>query len=184
MFTLRQLGIDVDLASEPESVSDARDLILEHEHEATVADPAKPVGGFRKMGRRLKDGMTKSTHAEREEKRKAKKKRHDTFSEAQARLSRAFAQSRETGIPQFVQQDVDGRDVVVLPPRPTPTMAFDPMPPDPFAHLLDNHRLKCIRTPNFEANGLQASDEMRQQGTAVPVVTGVVGGLILGALLV
>lgn len=180
LFTLRQLGINVALASEPESVRDAREVL---QHQGAVADSAEPVRGFRKMGRRLKDGMTKSTHAEREEKRKGKKKRHDIFVNAQARLSRAFAQSRETGIPQFVQQDVDGRDVVVLPPRPTP-MAFEPMPPDPFASLLDDYRLKCIRMPNFEANGIQANGELQQQGTAVPVVTGLVGGLILGALLV
>lgn len=149
----------------------------------------KRVRRFKRMGRRLKDGVTKSTHAERAEKRKAKKKRQDTFSDAQARLCKAFATSRDTGVPQFVQEDLDGRDVLVLPPRfgPVgPPGADQPMPlEDPYAFLLKNPRLKCVRTPNFEAALLpNGGNEVKQQGAALPIVTGVVGGLILGALLV
>lgn len=88
-------------------------------------------------------------------------------------MNRAFSLSRQTGRAVFLQRDADGKEVVVLPPRVAP-----PGAPEPFMHLISDARLKCIRTP--DGDGPPVVVRKNKNGA---VVGGVIGGMLLGALL-
>lgn len=100
-------------------------------------------------------------------------KRREHQVDVQARMSRAFSLSRQTGRAVFLQRDTDAKEVVVLPPRLAP-----PGAPEPFMHLISDPRLKCIRTP--DGNGPPVEVRRNKNGA---VVGGVIGGVLLGALL-
>lgn len=150
LYRLRRQGVDVSMASPPLNV---RPYAGSKPGVPPVGDPSRKVG---RQGR------------------KENERRHaETLAEAQARLNYAFQVVRSTGRPMFLQRDTDGKDVVVLPPR-----LVQPGAPDPFMYLIQDDRLKCIRTPT--GNGVAVVERKHRNGA---LVGGVVGGAILGALL-
>lgn len=80
------------------------------------ANDANPTG-IHKFGRRMKDKLTHSTHAERERARQQRAEQERRAYEAHLRARDAMARALRTGEPQFLGKDTDGRDVYIEPPN-------------------------------------------------------------------
>jgi len=72
--------------------------------------------GARKLGRRMKDALTNSTHEEREARRRERAEQERRAYEMQRRFRIALTKAMETGVPQFLGKDSDGKEVYVEPP--------------------------------------------------------------------
>ncbi len=68
------------------------------------------------LGRKMKDKLTNSTHQEREEKRRLRAEQEQKEYEAHQAFRRAMSKAMETGQPQLIGKDKDGKDVYVEPP--------------------------------------------------------------------
>jgi hypothetical protein len=73
--------------------------------------------GFHKFSRKLKDKMTSSTHTEREQQRARRAEQDRRAYQAHLRARQALIRAMETGEPQFLCKDAQGRDVYVTPPN-------------------------------------------------------------------
>lgn len=68
------------------------------------------------LGRKMKDKLTNSTHEEREEKRRIRAEQERKEYEAHLAFRRALSKAVETGQPQLLGKDRDGKDIYVEPP--------------------------------------------------------------------
>jgi hypothetical protein len=73
--------------------------------------------GFHKFSRKLKDKVTGSTHTEREQQRARRAEQDRRAYQAHLRARQALIRAMETGEPQFLCKDAQGRDVYVTPPN-------------------------------------------------------------------
>ncbi|KAL9109428.1 MAG: hypothetical protein Q9227_005935 [Pyrenula ochraceoflavens] len=69
-----------------------------------------------KLGRRLKDKLTGTTHEERERSRIQRAEQERRAYEMHMRLRQAMALAMRTGEPQFIAKDEQGRDIYIEPP--------------------------------------------------------------------
>ncbi|PWY97804.1 hypothetical protein BCV70DRAFT_202557 [Testicularia cyperi] len=74
--------------------------------------------GLKKLGRSLKDKMTNTTHAEREAKRAAQKEAERRAWEQHQQLRQALNRATQTGQPQLIGRDAQGREIFAQPPPP------------------------------------------------------------------
>ncbi|KAL8932550.1 MAG: hypothetical protein Q9216_006786, partial [Gyalolechia sp. 2 TL-2023] len=84
--------------------------------DTTSPGSEQPKSGATRLGRRLKDKLTSTTHQQREEQRR---QRAIAEQEAYARhmeLRRAMVQAMRTGEPQLVGKDRNGQDIYIEPP--------------------------------------------------------------------
>ena len=92
----------------------------DHPSSSTSANlPPRPEGkGKAKepLGRRLKDKLTGSTHEQREEERRRRAEQERQMYQQHLRIRQAMATAAQTGQPQWVAKDSDGKDVYVEPP--------------------------------------------------------------------
>lgn len=84
---------------------------------ATSGSSAPPKG-VKKFGRSLKDKMTNTTHEEREAKRKAEKEAEQRALERHRAIRQLLIKATQTGQPQLVGRDKQGRDIYAQPPPP------------------------------------------------------------------
>ncbi|KAA8569545.1 hypothetical protein EYC84_001163 [Monilinia fructicola] len=83
---------------------------------APPADRSAPPTRIHKLGRKVKDKLTSSTHAERAARRRQRERQEaDAYRRHQA-LRRAMAEAARTGAPQLVGRDRNGKDVYLEPP--------------------------------------------------------------------
>jgi hypothetical protein len=75
----------------------------------------QPVG-TRKLGRRMKDALTNTTHEQREARRRMREEEERRAYEVHQRFRAAMAKAAQTGEPQLLGRDSDGRDVYIEPP--------------------------------------------------------------------
>ncbi|TAQ83254.1 hypothetical protein B7494_g8423, partial [Chlorociboria aeruginascens] len=92
-----------------------------HHAYGDVALPPRPSNeeqpkGIHKLGRRIKDKITNSTHEEREQNRRMREEAERRAYEQHQALRRAMARAAETGQPQLLGKDRDGNDVFIEPP--------------------------------------------------------------------
>ena len=80
--------------------------------------PDKGKGKDRSFGRKFKDKLTGMTHEQREEERRKRAEQERKIYEQHQKFRRAMVEAQQTGQPQFVGQDRDGKDVYVEPPAP------------------------------------------------------------------
>ncbi|KAF2012088.1 hypothetical protein BU24DRAFT_396887 [Aaosphaeria arxii CBS 175.79] len=84
--------------------------------------PARPsssssdVKGLHKFGRKMKDRLTSTTHAERETTRARRAEEERQAYQMHLRTRQAMARAVETGQPQFLGKDDQGKDVYIEPP--------------------------------------------------------------------
>jgi hypothetical protein len=78
---------------------------------------AEPSGGIHCFGRRLKDKLTNTTHEERERMRQQRAKEEQEAYERHLMYRQAMARAMETGQPQFIGKDKEGKDVYIEPPE-------------------------------------------------------------------
>lgn len=78
----------------------------------------KGKGADRSFGRKLKDKLTGMTHEEREQERKRRAAEEQRMYEQHLRTRQAMAKAMQTGQPQLLGKDRDGKDVYIEPPAP------------------------------------------------------------------
>ncbi|KAF2087125.1 hypothetical protein K490DRAFT_57195 [Saccharata proteae CBS 121410] len=75
------------------------------------------VKGLHKFGRKIKDRVTHSTHQEREASREKRAREEQAAYQAHLAARRAMSRALETGQPQFLGKDRQGRDLYIEPPN-------------------------------------------------------------------
>lgn len=105
------------------------DIIAAHSDDEAHSPPHSPSGGIpdelpprsdgkgRSFGRKFKDKVTGSTHEEREKERAQRAERERQAYEYHNRIRQAMAVAEQTGQPQLLGKDQDGKDVYVEPPN-------------------------------------------------------------------
>lgn len=73
--------------------------------------------GIHKLGRKMKDKLTSSTHEERELQRQKRAEHERRLYEQHQHTRRCMARAMETGQPQLLGKDKDGHDVYIEPPE-------------------------------------------------------------------
>lgn len=73
--------------------------------------------GIHKLGRRMKDKMTSSTHEQREAERQKRAEEERRYFENHQALRQAMSRSLQTGEPQLLGKDKSGVDLIVVPPN-------------------------------------------------------------------
>lgn len=76
----------------------------------------KGKGKEKSFGRKFKDKLTGTTHAEREEHRKRRAEQERQMYENHLRVRRAMGEAARTGQPQYVGKDGDGKSIYIEPP--------------------------------------------------------------------
>jgi hypothetical protein len=72
--------------------------------------------GIHKFGRRMKDKLTSSTHVERQQQRQHRAEEEERIYRQHQAYREAMARAMETGEPQLLGKDKQGRDVFIEPP--------------------------------------------------------------------
>lgn len=73
--------------------------------------------GMKKFGRKIKDKVTSSTHQEREAQRKKRAEEEQRAYQRHLELRKAMQRAVETGQPQLIGKDREGRDCYLTPPQ-------------------------------------------------------------------
>jgi len=90
-----------------------------HNYSSLPELPPRPTNnqsGGSKFGRKLKDKITGSTHEEREAKRRQRAEEEQRYYEQHQKYRMAMSKAAQTGVPQFLGKDRDGKDVYIEPP--------------------------------------------------------------------
>jgi hypothetical protein len=90
----------------------------EDHHSATHMQTGneEPPKGVHKFGRRFKDKITNSTHQEREERRRKREEEEREAYRQHLHFRSQMAKATETGVPQLLGKDREGKDVYIEPP--------------------------------------------------------------------
>lgn len=163
---------------------------------STAELPPRPDGkgkaADRSFGRKLKDKLTGMTHEEREQERRRRAEEERKLYEQHVRIRQAMAQAMQTGQPQYLGKDRDGKDVYVEPPAP-PGYGIPGRPGfGPYAG--GGYGYSPYRGP-YGGPGIYSTPNARYirpqgpygrpygGGAGLPLAAGVGGGLLGGALL-
>jgi hypothetical protein len=73
--------------------------------------------GMKKFGRKIKDKVTSSTHQEREAQRKKRAEEEERAYQRHLELRKAMQKAVQTGQPQLIGKDREGRDCYLTPPQ-------------------------------------------------------------------
>lgn len=82
--------------------------------------PEAAPKGIHKFGRKMKDKLTSSTHEERERERANRAQEERAAYERHQKIRAAMAKAMETGQPQLLGKDKNGKDVYIEPPAVDP----------------------------------------------------------------
>jgi len=108
----------------------------DHHHAGSSSNaelPPRPQGkgkqpDSRTFGRKFKDKVTGTTHEERVEERRQRAEAEQRMYEQHLRIRQAMQKAAQTGQPQLLGKDRDGKDVYIEPPPPVPQGAFGGYP--------------------------------------------------------
>ncbi|KAH9819852.1 hypothetical protein Tdes44962_MAKER00841 [Teratosphaeria destructans] len=99
---------------------DAHDEAHHHATTGTAELPPRPADkGKKSFGRKLKDKVTGSTHEERELARKKRAEAEERAYQQHQKVRMAMAKAAETGEPQLIGKDGEGKNVYIEPPAYT-----------------------------------------------------------------
>ncbi|KZM25407.1 uncharacterized protein EKO05_0000630 [Ascochyta rabiei] len=167
-----------DLAAEDSDDDDA------HAPRAARGKSAEPeLKGFHKFSRKLKDKVTGSTHTEREQQRVRRAEQERQAYQAHLRARQALIRAMETGEPQFLCKDHQGKDVYVTPPNgyaPRGAYGYNPYG-NPYARgAYANPNVRYMRPaqPYGRPYGYGYGG-----GAGLPIAAGFLGGALLGGAL-
>ncbi|KAK1763403.1 hypothetical protein QBC33DRAFT_459607 [Phialemonium atrogriseum] len=104
-----------DLAAESTDEDDDRSDLGRGGHDGG-GDDDHPPGALSKLGRKLKDRITSSTHAEREAERQRRAAEEEDAYRQHLAFRRGLTEVVRTGRPQLIGRDDDGREVYLEPP--------------------------------------------------------------------
>ncbi|KAF2420988.1 hypothetical protein EJ08DRAFT_528239 [Tothia fuscella] len=136
--------------------------------------------GLYKVGRKMKDRITQSTHVEREKQRQQRAIEEQQAYQAHEAARRAMVRAMETGQPQFLCKDRQGNDVYIEPPQgpalPPGGRGYNPYQNGPYA----NPNARFVR-PDYPYN--RPYGYGYGGGYGMPLAGGFLGGALLGGLL-
>lgn len=151
-------------------------------------DPNADVKGIHKYTRRMKDKVTGTTHTERESQRRQREAQERKAYETHLRARQAMARAMETGQPQFLCKDREGKDVYIEPPNgPALPLGQDAYGYNPYQHGVytdPNARFVRPAGPYGRPMGYGYGGGYGMGGGfGAPVAAGLLGGALLGGLL-
>ncbi|EST08707.1 hypothetical protein PSEUBRA_001788 [Kalmanozyma brasiliensis GHG001] len=155
----------------------------DHRHPSTAATGAGASAGaqpkgMKKFGRSLKDKLTNTTHSEREAKRQAQREAEQRAFEQHQAIRRALQVATQTGQPQLVGRDKQGREIFAQPPPPG---AYG------YGATLGYGPYQTMNGP-YGAYGpysrpMGPYSRPYGGGAGMPILGGLAGGMLLGGLL-
>lgn len=147
---------------------------------STAVTPGDDVHGLHKLGRRIKDRMTHTNHQQRVTARERRAEQERQAYAAHLAARRALARAMETGEPQYLCKDKQGRDVYIVPPngRNLPSGAFGYNPYAQGIYGDPSNRFLRPQQPYYRPYGYGYGG-----GYGFPLLGGVMGGALLGGLL-
>jgi len=145
---------------------------------SSAAEPAPK--GLQKFGRKLKDKVTGSTHEEREARRRQEAAEEEAAYKLHLAYRDAMNRAIQTGEPQFLGKDRQGKDVYIEPPTgpraPPGAYGYNPYANGPYAD--PNARFIRPEDPYSRPYGSGYGG-----GYGLPLAGGLLGGALLGSLL-
>jgi hypothetical protein len=135
----------------------------------------------------LKDKITGSTHEEREATRRQREEEERRYYEQHQRFRLAMSKAAQTGVPQFLGKDGNGKDVFIEPPYgpggrydgySQGAYGYNPYSQGPYA----NPNARFVRPPN-PYNRPYGYGYGGGLGVGGASLLGLGGGLLLGGLL-
>jgi len=144
--------------------------------------PPRPTGsdhpgGVTKWGRKMKDRMTQTTHQQREQERTRRAEEERRTYQRHMELRQAMSRAAQTGQPQFVGKDRNGKDVYIEPPQgagpPQGAYGYNPYQQGPYAN--PNATFISPQHPYSRPYGGGYGG-----GFGLPLAGGLMGGLLLG----
>lgn len=145
----------------------------------SLGSSAAPTG-LHKFGRKLKDKVTGSTHAEREARRAREAAEEEEAYKLHLAYREAMNRAVQTGEPQFLGKDRQGKDVYIEPPNgpaaPPGAYGYNPYANGPYT----DPNARFIR-PDYPYNRPYGSGY--GGGYGLPLAGGLLGGALLGSLL-
>ena len=142
--------------------------------------PAQPTKGVSKFGRKMKDKLTGSTHEQRDAQRRQREAEERATYERHQKIRQAMARALETGQPQHIGKDKDGKDVYIEPPNgvqmPPNSRGYNPYQQGPYA----NPNATFIR-PSYPYSRPYGGGY--GGGYGLPLAGGLMGGLLLGDMM-
>jgi hypothetical protein len=161
----------------------AEDTDNEDQHEAKLPPREGAAGqpkGIHKFGRKMKDKVTGTTHEQREQQRRQREEQERRMYQTHLRARQAMVRALETGQPQLLGKDREGKDVYILPPggmgAPRGAFGFNPYAQGPYAN--PNVRYMRPAGPYGRPYGRGYGG-----GLGMPVAAGFLGGAMLGGLM-
>ncbi|MCJ1460534.1 hypothetical protein MMC28_010916 [Mycoblastus sanguinarius] len=147
---------------------------------AGVQQPSHPPGGVTKFGRKMKDRITHTTHEQRETQRLQRAEEERRTYERHQRLRQAMSQAAQTGQPQLIGKDKNGKDVYIEPPNgvnmPQGGYGYNPYSQGPYA----NPNATFIK-PNYPYSRPYGGGY--GGGYGLPLAGGLMGGMLLGDMM-
>lgn len=170
-----------------ESTDDEQDHYAQPSNPAvspTASAPEVHYGQGKKatFGRRMKDKLTGTTHEERVVQRQQRGEQERRAYELHLQLRQAMTRAMQTGEPQFVFKDQEGRDIYIEPPGGMQgpyggrAYGYNPYAQGPYAD--PNARFIKPSGPYGRPGGLGYGG-----GVGLPIMGGLLGGMLLGGAL-
>ncbi|KAI4119397.1 MAG: hypothetical protein LQ345_000705 [Seirophora villosa] len=146
-----------------------------------AANPSQQQpAGASKLGRKLKDKLTNTTHEQREEQRRQRAIAEEQFYERHRQLRRAMVMAMRTGQPQLVGKDHQGKDVYIEPP-PTAASMRSRGGYNPYAQgIYGNPNARFIRPANPYQRPYGRG---YGGGYGLPLAGGLMGGMLMGSMM-
>ncbi|KAM3417724.1 hypothetical protein BST61_g5957 [Cercospora zeina] len=145
------------------------------------------------FGRKLKDKVTGMSHEEREAARRQREEEERQAYEMHVKVRAAMQRAAETGQPQLIGRDREGRDIYMEPPRPpyaggygmSGGYGYNPYQPYNSQGIYTTPNARYIRpaVPYGRPYGGYGYGRPYGGGLAMPLAGGLLGGALLGGLL-
>jgi hypothetical protein len=142
-------------------------------------EPPRPKG-LKKFGRKLKDSLTQTTHDERQRARQQRSEEEERAYALHLAYRQALSRAIETGQPQFLGKDRNGKEVYIEPPEgpyiPRGAVGYNPYAQGPYTN--PNATFVRPEVPYGRPYGYGYGG-----GLGFPLLGGFLGGALLGGLL-
>ena len=140
----------------------------------------QPDKGVSKFGRKMKDKITGTTHEQREAQRREREKQERETYERHQMIRQAMQKAAETGQPQLIGKDKNGKEVYIEPPNgvemPQGARGYNPYSQGPYT----NPNATFVR-PNYGYSRPYGGGY--GGGYGLPLAGGLMGGLLLGDMM-
>lgn len=149
---------------------------------ASTSSSQQPSGGASKLGRKLKDKLTNTTHEQREEQRRQRAIAEQEAYEQHRKLRAAMVEAMRSGQPQLVGKDRNGKDVYIEPP-PTASMGLGGYGRgyNPYSHgIYGNPNARFLRPANPYQRPYGRG---YGGGYGLPLAGGLMGGMLMGSMM-